>query len=352
MEKNMSYQDDNSELNDILEDEVWTTAESREPLAACEDEAEDEGKFVGRLVQWTSGDGKRFFAAGKTIRYLPPAVYELDSCESGIFFEKIDVKTEGLIRFPQTNSERVIREIETFWDKEDRFREYKLSYKRGIILWGPPGSGKSCTIQLIIKDVVERGGIVVKFGHPALFLKAMRNLRDIQRDTPVVVLMEDIDSTLQYYSESNVLNILDGVDEVDKCVFLATTNYPERLGARILNRPSRFDKRFKIGHPNSQSRVLYFEHIFNGRDKAKELGVDIEQWAEDTKGFSIAHLKELFVAVCILGDNYNEALETLSSMKEEILAEKEFERPDTDFGFGAVKKKKIRKIRPDDPPGW
>lgn len=337
-----------SEDKELLELLKETTAynkgrsHSAEPCVAecCED---TESKFSGALVQWTSGDGKTYFPAGETTKNLTPGVYEIGHCERGIFFQRIPVKTEGLIRFPQTNMENVVEEIQTFWSKEDKFREYELTYKRGIILWGPPGSGKSCCVQLIIKDVIERGGVVLKFTQPPLFMQGMRDLREIQRETPIVVLMEDIDSILDHYSESSVLNILDGVDEVDKAVFLATTNYPERLGARIINRPSRFDKRFKIGHPNSESRRLYFEHIIGGKEKAEQLNVDIDQWVQDTKGFSIAHLKELFVAVCILGDKYEDAIETLETMKEQVMADKEFDSPH--MGFGMEKKRAVKKRR-------
>ena len=273
---------------------------------------------VGGYVQWTSSDGKNFFPASQTVRELTPGVYEIfHSQTQGLFFAKIPVLTTGLIRFPETNSEKVVEEIQKFWNKEDIFREYNLTYKRGIILWGPPGSGKSCTIQLIMRDVVDRGGVVVKFGNPALFIEGMRKFREIQPKTPVVVLMEDIDSILECYNESDVLNILDGVSQIEKAVFLATTNYPEKLGARIINRPSRFDKRFKIGHPNEESRRIYFEYIMGGAEKIKELNVDLARWVEDTDKFSIAHLKELFTAVIILGDDYEEAIEALSSMREQ-----------------------------------
>jgi SpoVK/Ycf46/Vps4 family AAA+-type ATPase len=134
------------------------------------------------------------------------------------------------------------------------------------------------------------------------------------------------------------LNILDGVDQVDKVVFLATTNYPEVLGARILNRPSRFDKRFKIGHPNAESRKLYFKHLIGGEEKTKGLNIDLKRWVTDTDGFSIAHLKELFVAVCILGDEYAKAIETLSSMKEQITSDDEFEKPGLGFGMKKAKR--------------
>lgn len=288
-----------------------------------EERAEDQ---LGNLVQWTTGDNRRFVPASNTKSSLTPGVYEIQHSPTiGVYFEKIPVKTEGLLRFPQTNSDKVVKEIQTFWDKEDIFCQYKLTYKRGIILWGPPGSGKSCTIQLIMKDVVDREGIVVKFNSPSLFLEGMRIFREIEPKTPAVILMEDIDSTLAIYNESEVLNILDGVDQVEKIVFLATTNYPEQLGARILNRPSRFDKRFKIGHPNPESRMMYFKHLI-GDEKLKELKIDLKKWVKDTEGFSIAHLKELFVAVVILGDNYSDAIETLSSMKEIISSDQDRDR--------------------------
>lgn len=272
---------------------------------------------MGGYVQWSTSDGKRFFPTSKTAKTLTPGVYEIRHCpQAGLYFEQIPVLTTGLLRFPETNSDKVVDEIQKFWKKESLFKEYNLTYKRGIILWGPPGSGKSCTIQLIMRDVVEREGVVVKFGHPGLFCEGIRKLREIQPTTPVVILMEDMDSILEVYNESEVLNILDGVNQIDKAVFLATTNYPEKLGARIINRPSRFDKRFKIGHPNAESRRMYFEYIMGGKEKIKALKINLDQWVEDSEDFSIAHLKELFTAVVILGDDYHDALEALASMRE------------------------------------
>jgi GTPase SAR1 family protein len=278
-----------------------------------------EEQILRGLVQWTTPDGKTFIPASTTADKITPGVYEIrHSDAAGTYFQKIPVLTQGLLRFPQTNSEKVVTEIQKFWERESLFREYKLTYKRGIILWGPPGSGKSCTIQLIMRDVVDRGGIVIKFTHPSLFTEGMRIFREVEPDTPIVVLMEDIDSTLHHFNESEVLNILDGVNQIEKAVFLATTNYPEELGERIINRPSRFDKRFKIDHPDSQSRKMYFEYLI-GEKKIDELNIPIDKWVADTEKFSLAHLKELFVAVVILGDQYEEAIETLLSMKEERL---------------------------------
>jgi SpoVK/Ycf46/Vps4 family AAA+-type ATPase len=184
---------------------------------------------------------------------------------------------------------------------------------------------------------VRRQGVVLEFDEPNLFVSGMRVLRQIQPETPVVVIMEDIDSILEMYNESLILNILDGVNQMDKVVFLATTNYPDKLGHRIMNRPSRFDKRFRIGFPSDESRRMYFEHLI-GAENISKLRIDLDKWVADTNEFSIAHLKELFVAVIILGDEYKDALKTLKKMKEDI-KDKDYEAT---MGFGTNNSK------PDD----
>lgn len=344
---------DSQELNEILKNAPEPGVNYPQDVEDCCTSSEPcptvvsgyRGETMGGYCQWSTSDGKRFIPSSKTAKKLTPGVYDIQTSQTiGIYFEQIPVLTTGLIRFPETNSDKVVSEIQKFWKKEAIFREYNLTYKRGIILWGPPGSGKSCTIQLIMRDVVDRGGVVLKFTHPSLFIEGIRKFREIQPDTPVVVLMEDIDAILEMYSESEVLNILDGINQIEKVVFLATTNYPEKLGARIINRPSRFDKRFKIGHPNEESRRLYFEYII-GKEKVKVLKIDLDKWVEDTEEFSIAHMKELFTAVIILGDDYDEAIEALSLMKEEAPDSSKDEARKS-MGFGSSGRKARRTKNP------
>lgn len=316
---------DNEELNELLETKPINGKEPEiSDISPIREEGEPKSPEIG-YCQWSTADGKVFQPAHRTTDVLVPGVYEISANSSlGMFFQKVPIRTEGLMHLPDSNSNKVINEISTFWDRENIFKEYELIHKRGILLWGPPGSGKSCTIQLVMDDVVKRGGVVIRFTEPSLFMTGMRAFRDIQPETPAIVIMEDIDSIINMYCESHVLNILDGVNEVHKTVFLATTNYPHLLGGRIVNRPSRFDKRFKIDMPSHAARQMYFENMFERVD-AKErerLAFDSEKWAIDMAGLSIAHLKELFVAVVVLGDDYHEAVNTLQTMKENIKEEK------------------------------
>lgn len=318
--------DDDKELDDILN---MPSSEASTPKGRTFSRLDNTKSLMRELMlddeeekvleqgynQWSTSDYKTYKPSSSTLKALLPGVYEIKVSHTvGLYFEKIPVRTEGLVRFDDSNSDRVINEITNFWESEHLYDKYKLIYKRGIILWGPPGCGKSCTIQLVMEDVIQRGGIVLRFTDPGLFIDGMRTLRAIQPDTPVVVLMEDIDSIIEDWSESEVLNILDGVNEVHKTVFLATTNYPSKLGKRVINRPSRFDKRFKISALNYESRLIYFKHLF----KDENHGQNLEKWATDTDNLSISHLKELFVAVVILKDEYEAAIKTLTKMKDEV----------------------------------
>jgi hypothetical protein len=340
----MSVHEDQEELNDILESQgssapARTRAPFGGPLEKSGSNSSDddyEPYKSGALRQWLTTDGTNYIPSSDItlMDKLPPGVYIPDVDDRrGPHFSKVPVKTEGLLRFPDSNSDTVVAEIQKFWETEDTFREYGLSYKRGIILWGPAGSGKSSTLQLIMKDVIERGGVVLNFDYPGGFIECYRLFKKIQPETPSVVVMEDIDSIIQRYSESSVLNILDGVEAIDKTVFLATTNYPDRLGARIINRPSRFDKRFKIGMPSAEAREMYLRHLIK-EDRVDDLEIPLEQWVADTKDFTLSHLRELFIAVLILGDNYEDAVKTLASMKEQIIPESEFQERKSSLGFG------------------
>jgi SpoVK/Ycf46/Vps4 family AAA+-type ATPase len=283
---------------------------------------DDDGKEkvpISHLVQWMSEDHKAFVPCTHTIPILPPGLYEIDNdMKVGTFFQAVQFATEDLIEFPETSSKKVVQEIDNFWKLEDTYKKYGLAYKRGILLYGPAGGGKSCTIKLAVAKIIERDGIVIKFGDPDVFVDGVRKMREIERRRPFIVIMEDLDSIVDKYGESQVLNILDGIDMVQNVVFIATTNYPEKLSQRILNRPSRFDKRFKIDMPSAQSREIYVRHLCKSCPD-KRIGVD--KWVKDTEGLSVAHIKELFVSVAIMGYPYAAALKELKSMKKDISSE-------------------------------
>jgi SpoVK/Ycf46/Vps4 family AAA+-type ATPase len=265
-------------------------------------------------ARWTEQEGTyRIDFDRVTVDEMKPGLYEPAVRQDvGLFFSPIELRDDELIRFPDTDMDKIVGDIEKFWEREQIFIDHDLPYKRGILLHGPPGSGKSCTLQLVSRDVIRRGGVVLLFTDPEMFVAAYRIFRRVQPDTPMVVLMEDVDTILERKNESKVLNLLDGAEVAGKVVFLATTNYPEKLGPRIMNRPSRFDRVYIIGHPKEESRRLYLTAMMLEQDYEV---IDVDQWVRDTHGLSLAHLKELFIGVVALGEDYHETLAILKDMK-------------------------------------
>jgi len=281
-------------------------------------------------IQWTTSDNKTFFPVGKTVDLLPAGCYSVQESMQGLYLERQDIRNSDILKLPDTNSDKVVNEISKFWESKERFVEHKMPYKRGILLYGPPGSGKTCTLRTVMEDVENRGGLTLEFKHPYMFMEGYKMIRQVHPDRPVIALMEDVDAILERCSESEFLNVLDGVQDLNNVVFVATTNYPEKLGSRIFNRPSRFDKRFKIGMPNDKSRKMYLEHK----------GVEpefIDEWVKETEGLSIAHLAELYTAVKVLGEDYSEAIDVIKGM-ETILHSSLFDKAGVDSSPESVGK--------------
>jgi SpoVK/Ycf46/Vps4 family AAA+-type ATPase len=203
--------------------------------------------------------------------------------------------------------------MQKFWDMEDRYRKHGLLYKRGILLFGPPGSGKTATIALLNKILLDKAGVVVMCDHPKITSLGLEALRRIEPERRIICIMEDIDEIIEKYGEHDLLALLDGENQVDRIVMLATTNYPDKLGARIVNRPSRFDERIFVGMPTPAARHKYLTNILG--EGATE---NIDKWVADTDGLSIAHLREMTAAVRCLDQDYDVVLKRLKSMKHKM----------------------------------
>ncbi len=248
----------------------------------------------------------------KTVDEMAPGMYDTETSQSGIVFAPVPIRDDDLLTFPGTDQQRIVDDITAFWGSEGKFRSHDLPFKRGILLWGPPGSGKSSTIRLVCRDVVARGGVVFQFNSPDVFVNAYRVFRQVQPRTPLVVIMEDLDTILSRTNESKILNLLDGAECADHVVFLASTNYPERMGPRIMNRPSRFDRVYKVPHPSAGAREMYLERLARGAVSSQ----DLRRWSKLAEGLSLAHLKELFIGIYIMGGDERETADVLRGMRD------------------------------------
>jgi hypothetical protein len=287
-------------------------------------------KKTSGLTQYASlNGGAAYMPTSHTVHTLPPDCYYLSqTMEGGIVFLSQKIVTDKLLRLPDSRSDEVVAEVEKFWTLKETFKKFGFAHKRGFLLFGPPGSGKTSTVAIIMNDMVKRGGIVILGDHPSTLAKGLANLRSIESERPVVVIMEDIDTIIQRYGESEVLALLDGESQIENVVYIATTNYPEKLDGRITNRPSRFDRIVKIGMPNAAARELY---IRSRLDHTVRDGVDL---VKETEGLSIAHIKELIISVYCQENAVKDTLERLSKMK--IMPKSDPDMKLAPLGLGAL----------------
>jgi len=311
-----------AKLSDAPERQVRTVNEAM----PCPPQQPNSRATDSDFAQWQICSNGRFRPGSRTQKKLPSGVYRANADDFGPFLELIFIASDDIIELPEPAHMRVLTGIRKFWQSKDRYKAHGLLYKRGVLLWGPPGGGKTVTVQLLMREIVsQHDGIVLLADNPQLTVVVLRFLRRIERTRPLIVVFEDVDETISNHGEHSLLAVLDGEHQTDNVIYIATTNYPERLGARIVNRPSRFDERIKIGMPSLEARKAYLRKTL-GEDFA-----DLTQWSADTEGLSIAHLRELVVACFCLDQEYATVLERLRAMEIMPKPEDGFRRKD--FGL-------------------
>jgi hypothetical protein len=286
-------------------------------------------RLGGKVVWGVMNGGRIYSPVESSSDRIEPGLYRTVFSNSiGWHLFREDFDAGSLIRLDEDVYGDVITHVEEFWRREPLFRDFGIPHKRGILLYGPPGSGKTSVLKLSIRDIISREGVAIKFSTCDGFDAGYSMLRAVQPNIPLAVVMEDLEEILRTESVSRLLNILDGVGDIEKVCFLATTNYASELEERVQARPSRFDHRILIGFPNGISRRLYLEHLLRGRSFE---GFNVDDAVADSEDFSFAHLKELFVGTVIFGTPYQEALDRVRKLTKGVRGDSDI---DSDSGVG------------------
>jgi len=147
----------------------------------------------------------------------------------------------------------------------DMLKAEGLSIRRGLLLSGPPGDGKSTAIECFVNDIAGEATILI--------VEAVEHIRAVyhlaQTFAPAVVILEDLD--LMTKSRQNpyafavkddvtgeLLQVLSGGSAYADIVTIATTNHPEAIDEALAKRAGRFDAHIRMGYPGDadKQRIL------------------------------------------------------------------------------------------------
>ncbi|XP_043681669.1 mitochondrial chaperone BCS1 [Vespula pensylvanica] len=190
-------------------------------------------------------------------------------------------------------SERILNDCKDFIDTPSWYSDRGIPYRRGYLLYGPPGCGKSSFITALAGEL-ERGICVLNLSERGLTDDRLNHLLAVAPQQ-TIILLEDIDAAFVSREESKevkaaydglnrvtfsgLLNCLDGVASTEARILFMTTNYLERLDPALV-RPGRVDVKEYIGWCSCTQVEQMFLRFYKSpdnvtRDMAKQFANEV-----------------------------------------------------------------------------
>lgn len=202
--------------------------------------------------------------------------------------------------------EEALRDLESFRQGYEFYRG-RIPYRRGWLLEGPPGNGKSSFVVAIASHL-HSDIYHLSLNNSNLDDTALKRLLQGEEfdAAPRIYILEDIDCLFANRATaprddgnnmrvtfSGLLNALDGVGSPENTIIIMTTNYPERLDAALI-RPGRVDRRFRFEPPDAARIALHYRKFF---PEASRLDTDafVSACRARTEPLSMALVQEMIL---------------------------------------------------------
>jgi transitional endoplasmic reticulum ATPase len=188
--------------------------------------------------------------------------------------------------------------------KPEEYAKYGLTIPNGILLYGPPGCGKTFFAKHFAEEVGFNFMLMSPSALKSRFVNATQEniakmFEEAEKNAPTIIFIDEInellpnrDSNAHEMSKSAVNEMLAQMDRTgEKGIFIiGATNYPDQIDPAML-RAGRLDKKFYLGPPDFEARKVMFEMYL--KDRPLDFGIDYERLSSLTENYVSADIELL-----------------------------------------------------------
>lgn len=241
--------------------------------------------------------------AGQLIGNIESDFYQYGSLKGAFFdlrynFITRDKGIDELIAWDEKVKETLWNDIIGFQKAMPKLRECGVPNSRGVILAGPPGTGKTMMAKWLaahsdITCILISAEMITGRNDIKSCFKLARKL------SPTLIIIEDIDTAGALDRRASdhpllgeFLQSMDGIVPNHGVITLATTNHSNKIDPAIADRPGRFDRIIEVGLPGKEQRFHIFHHLLLKLDLSRNVTLEVkEKLAKSTEGLTGAWIR-------------------------------------------------------------
>lgn len=233
---------------------------------------------------------------------VKPGIYSITKDMSGYSLKQTSFVNDSILH-EFVNTKHIEEVVDCFFNNLHLYAEFGIEIpKRGVLLYGPAGTGKTTALNKAVQKYAKDGSTLIVVWHTSKyeayevqdFIKSF-NYVGVEK---IILICEDLggmeNDGVRMRSDSSLLSLLDNQEKTFTLpvMIIATTNYPENFAENLMNRAGRFDDKIKVGTPDREARAQLLKFFSKGQATEAEINMIMSVSCQE---FSPAHIRECYM---------------------------------------------------------